>query len=65
MTISCLFCSVDVEIEKGYTIELNNFENALKEHLDELLIFSRSKINDKELAADIVQDSLLKAVKAG
>ena len=43
---------------------MNNFEKALNKHLDELLLFSRSKINDPELAADVVQDSLLKAVKA-
>lgn len=40
------------------------FENALNTHLNELLNFARSKINNDELAADAVQESLLKALKA-
>lgn len=40
------------------------FENTLNSHLNELLNFARSKLNDKELAADIVQESLLKALNA-
>ena len=43
---------------------MTHFEKALNNHLDELLTFSRSKINDTQLAADVVQDSLLKALKA-
>ena len=43
---------------------MNNFEKNLNNHLDELLNFARYKLNDKELAADAVQESLLKALKA-
>jgi RNA polymerase sigma factor (sigma-70 family) len=43
---------------------MKEFEKALNNHLDGLLLFARSKINDFELAADVVQDSLLKAVKS-
>lgn len=43
---------------------MTNFEKALNNSLDELLLFLRSKIHDPVLASDIVQDSLLKAVKA-
>ena len=40
------------------------FEKTLNAHLNELLNFARSKLNNKELAADVVQESLLKALKA-
>ena len=53
-----------MHIEKGYTKKMTNFEKALNNHLTELLLFSRSKIKDPQLAADVVQDSLLKALKA-
>ncbi|NOG47338.1 MAG: sigma-70 family RNA polymerase sigma factor [Calditrichaeota bacterium] len=43
---------------------MKDFENALNTHLDEILSFAHSKLNDQQLAADVVQDSLLKAVKA-
>jgi RNA polymerase sigma factor (sigma-70 family) len=43
---------------------MKEFEKALNNHLDGLLLFARSKINDFELAADVVQESLLKAVKS-
>jgi len=43
---------------------MTDFEKSLNDHLNELLLFTRSKVNDPQLAADIVQDSLLKALKA-
>jgi len=43
---------------------MNNFEITLNNHLGELLNFARSKLSNRELAADVVQESLLKALKA-
>ncbi len=42
---------------------MSDFEHALNSYLDELLSFARSKINNPQLAADAVQDSLLKALR--
>ena len=42
---------------------MTSFEQSLNSHLDGLLSFARSKINDPQLAADAVQDSLFKALK--
>lgn len=43
---------------------MTEFENSLNNHLDELLSFARKRLNDPQLAADAVQDSMLKALKA-
>ena len=43
---------------------MTNFENLLNSHLNELLSFARTRLNKPQLAADVVQDSLLKAMKA-
>ena len=43
---------------------INNIEAALLENLNEFLAFARKRLSDPELAADAVQDSLLKAIKA-
>jgi RNA polymerase sigma-70 factor (ECF subfamily) len=37
---------------------------ALLENLDEFVAFARARVGDPELAADVVQDSLLKALKS-
>ncbi|HED09081.1 MAG TPA: sigma-70 family RNA polymerase sigma factor [Caldithrix abyssi] len=41
---------------------MSEFELALNSYLDEMLSFARSRIKDPQLAADAVQDSLLKAL---
>ena len=43
---------------------MNNIETVLLENLKEFLGFARKRLGDPELAADVVQDSLLKALKA-
>lgn len=43
---------------------MTEFEKSLNNHLDELLSFARKRLNDPQLAADAVQDSMLKALKA-
>ena len=43
----------------------NDASVALLENLDEFVAFARARIGDPDLAADVVQDSLLKAVKSG
>ncbi len=56
-----MFISVDAKNIKGYTT-MSEFDLALKAYLDEMLSFARSRIRDPQLAADAVQDSLLKAL---
>jgi RNA polymerase sigma-70 factor (ECF subfamily) len=42
----------------------NDANTALVENLDEFVAFARARVGDPELAADMVQDSLLKAIKS-
>jgi RNA polymerase sigma factor (sigma-70 family) len=42
----------------------NDANTALVENLDEFVAFARDRVGDPELAADVVQDSLLKAIKS-
>jgi len=42
---------------------MTHFEKLLNSHLDELFSFAQSKIKNPQLAADVVQDSLMKALK--
>lgn len=44
---------------------MNALEHKLVEHLAEFTAFARKRVGDPELAADVVQDSLLKALKSG
>lgn len=39
-------------------------EDALTENLNAFVAFARKRVGDPELAADLVQDSLLKAFKS-
>lgn len=43
---------------------MNEIEEHLVEHLHEFVGFARKRVGDPELAADAVQDSMLKALKA-
>jgi RNA polymerase sigma-70 factor (ECF subfamily) len=43
---------------------MNNIEAVLLENVNEFVGFARKRLGDAELAADVVQDSLLKALKA-
>ncbi len=43
---------------------MNELEKNILKNLDAFIGFARSKINDPELASDVVQDSLLKALQA-
>jgi len=43
---------------------MTEIERHLWEHLNEFVGFARKRLGDAELAADAVQDSLLKAIKA-
>lgn len=43
---------------------MSNLEKTILSNLDAFVGFARTKINDPELAADVVQDSLLKALEA-
>src|ERR1051325_5931746 len=42
----------------------NAAESALAGHIDEFVAFARRRLNDPELAADVVQESLLKALRS-
>lgn len=42
---------------------MTNIETILLNHLSEFLAFARARLGDPDLAADVVQDSLLKALK--
>lgn len=42
----------------------NDASTALLENLDEFVAFARARVGNPELAADVVQDSLLKAIKS-
>lgn len=42
----------------------NDASTAFLENLNEFVAFARARVGDPELAADVVQDSLLKAVKS-
>jgi RNA polymerase sigma factor (sigma-70 family) len=44
---------------------MNNIETELFENVKEFVGFARKRLGDPELAADAVQESLLKALKAG
>jgi RNA polymerase sigma factor (sigma-70 family) len=44
---------------------MNDIETELFENVKEFVGFARKRLGDPELAADAVQDSLLKALKAG
>lgn len=43
---------------------MNNTETELLENVKEFVAFARRRLGDPELAADAVQESLLKALKA-
>src|SRR5918992_6125834 len=43
---------------------MDNIEAVLLDNINEFVRFSRKRLGDPELAADVVQDSLLKALKA-
>ena len=43
---------------------MNNIEAVLLESVNEFVGFARKRLGDPELAADVVQESLLKALKA-
>jgi len=43
---------------------MTNIESHLLSHLTEFLAFARWRLSDPDLAADVVQESLLKAVKS-
>lgn len=43
---------------------MKNIATQLLDSLDEFTAFARKRVNDPELAADLVQDSLLKALKS-
>ncbi len=45
--------------------EMNNIETHLLNHLGEFLAFARARLRDPEMAADVVQESLLKAIQRG
>jgi RNA polymerase sigma factor (sigma-70 family) len=44
---------------------MKTLETSLLEHLSEFLAFARKRLSSPELAADAVQESLLKALKSG
>ncbi len=44
---------------------MSALEHKLVEHLAEFVAFARQRVGDPELAADVVQDSLLKALRTG
>ncbi|MEZ0386248.1 MAG: RNA polymerase sigma factor [Verrucomicrobium sp.] len=44
---------------------MKTLETSLLEHLSEFLAFARQRLSSPELAADAVQESLLKALKSG
>jgi RNA polymerase sigma factor (sigma-70 family) len=43
---------------------MTNLETSLLHHLNEFLAFARGRLGDPDLAADVVQESLLKALKS-
>lgn len=43
---------------------MTNLETSLLQHLNEFLAFARARLGDPDLAADVVQESLLKALKS-
>jgi RNA polymerase sigma factor (sigma-70 family) len=43
---------------------MTNLETSLLSHLHEFLAFARGRLGDPDLAADVVQESLLKALKS-
>ncbi len=43
---------------------MTNLETSLLSHLNEFLAFARGRLGDPDLAADVVQESLLKALKS-
>lgn len=43
---------------------MTNLETSLLSHLNEFLAFARGRLGDPDLAADVVQESLLKALRA-
>jgi RNA polymerase sigma-70 factor (ECF subfamily) len=44
---------------------MTNLESSLLNHLTEFLAFARGRLRDPDLAADVVQESLLKALQRG
>jgi RNA polymerase sigma factor (sigma-70 family) len=53
----CLLC-------RNVEAMANDASTALLENLDEFVAFARARVGDPELAADVVQDTLLKAIKS-
>lgn len=49
---------------RRYSHSMDHAEDALIENLNAFVAFARQRVGDPELAADLVQDSLLKALKA-
>ena len=43
---------------------MNTLEHHLRESLNEYLAFARKRLRDPDLAADVVQESVLKALRA-